>query len=86
MRILVTGGAGFIGSHLCERLLDMDRDVICLDNLVTGRIANLDTIKGHPRFTFERHDLTERLPSLPPVRRIFHLASPASPPGSCETT
>jgi len=76
---VVAGGAGFIGSHLCERLLNMGREVICLDNLVTGRIANLDTIKAHPRFTFVHHDVTGELPPLPEVRRIFHLASPASP-------
>jgi UDP-glucuronate decarboxylase len=78
---LVAGGAGFIGSHLCERLLSMDREVICLDNLMTGRISNIETLMNHPRFRFLHHDVIEELPSLPPVTRIFHLASPASPPG-----
>jgi UDP-glucuronate decarboxylase len=81
MTDLVAGGAGFIGSHLCERLLDTDREVICLDNLVTGRTANIETLIGHPRFTFLHHDVTEPPPLLPSVTRIFHLASPASPPG-----
>jgi UDP-glucuronate decarboxylase len=81
MADIVAGGAGFIGSHLCERLLDMDREVICLDNLVTGRTSNIEMLMNHPRFRFLRHDVIEEPPSLPRVTCIFHLASPASPPG-----
>jgi len=79
MADVVAGGAGFIGSHLCERLLNMDRAVICLDNLVTGRASNIESLVGDPRFSFVHHDVTEEPPSLPQVMRIFHLASPASP-------
>lgn len=81
MRILVTGGAGFIGSHLCERLLNQGHHVICVDNLSTGRRANIETLIALPAFTFKNHDIVEELPSLPQVDRIYHLASPASPPG-----
>ena len=79
MADVVAGGAGFIGSHLCERLLNMDRAVICLDNLVTGRASNIESLVGDPRFSFVHHDVTEEPPSLTQVMRIFHLASPASP-------
>ena len=79
MADVVAGGAGFIGSHLCERLLNMDRAIICLDNLVTGRASNIESLVGDPLFSFVRHDVTEEPPSLPQVMRIFHLASPASP-------
>ena len=81
MADLVAGGAGFIGSHLCERLLSTGREVICLDNLVTGRISNIEALMNHPRFEFLQHDVIEEPPSLSEVSRIFHLASPASPPG-----
>jgi nucleoside-diphosphate-sugar epimerase len=76
---LVAGGAGFVGSHLCERLIADGNDVICLDNLITGRCENIEALTAHPRFTFILHDIIEALPSLPRVDRIFHLASPASP-------
>ena len=74
---LVTGGAGFIGSHLCERLLEMGEDVLCLDNLFTGRKENVAHLFGHPRFEWIRHDITE--PILVEVDRIYNLACPASP-------
>lgn len=80
-RILVAGGAGFIGSNLCRELVADGNEVICLDNLITGRRVNLDSLLGHPRFTFIEHDVIEPLPSLDPVDQIYHLASPASPPG-----
>ncbi len=80
MRVLVAGGAGFIGSHLCERLLDEGAEVICVDNLLTGRRANIAGLLHSPAFTFVEHDVIEKLPVLPPVDRIYHLASPASPP------
>ncbi len=77
MRILVTGGAGFLGSHLCERLLDSGQEVICLDNFFTGRKANIEHLLHRPYFELIRHDIT--LPILLEVDRIYHLACPASP-------
>jgi len=77
--VLVAGGAGFVGSHLCARLLGERRKVICLDNLLTGRRINLSSFEGHPNFSFIVHDVTEPLPEFHGVREIFHLASPASP-------
>ena len=76
-RILVTGGAGFIGSHLCERLLNDGHDVMCLDNFFTGSKKNIQHFLGIPRFEMIRHDIT--LPILLEVDWIFNLACPASP-------
>jgi UDP-glucuronate decarboxylase len=78
MRILVTGGAGFIGSNLCERLLLEGHYVICLDNLYTGRKGNIEACLENPRFEFARHDVQE--PIRLEVDQIYHLACPASPP------
>ena len=75
---LVTGGAGFIGSHLCDALLDKGHKVFCLDNLLTGREENLDSAKKSPDFTFIRYDVNKELPILGTIQYIFHLASPAS--------
>ncbi|HYI24119.1 MAG TPA: NAD-dependent epimerase/dehydratase family protein, partial [Thermomicrobiales bacterium] len=80
MVTVVAGGAGFVGSHLCERLVRDRVPVVCLDNLVTGNIGNLHSLLGNPLFTFIRHDIVDELPSLDRVDRIYHLASPASPP------
>lgn len=77
MRCLVTGGAGFLGSHLCERLLNDGHEVICLDNYFTGRMANVAHLRDNRRFELIRHDVTE--PILLEVDRIFNLACPASP-------
>ena len=77
MRTLVTGGAGFIGSHLCRRLLAEGHEVICLDNLFTGSRANVRDLQDHRGFEFVRHDITE--PILLEVDWIFNLACPASP-------
>ncbi len=77
MRILVTGGAGFIGSHLCERLLQQDHEVICLDNFFTGRRENLHHLMDDHRFELIRHDVVE--PILLEVDQIYNLACPASP-------
>jgi UDP-glucuronate decarboxylase len=77
MRILVTGGAGFIGSHLCERLLEDGHDVLCLDNFFTGRRVNLVNLLDHHRFELIRHDVIE--PVLLEVDQIYNLACPASP-------
>lgn len=77
MRVLVTGGAGFIGSHLCERLLAEGHDVICLDNYFTGSKSNVEHLRGRGNFEIVRHDITE--PVLLEVDRIYNLACPASP-------
>lgn len=77
MRILVTGGAGFIGSHLCERLLDENQEVLCLDNFFTGRRENILHLLTNPHFEVIRHDVTE--PILLEVDQIYNLACPASP-------
>jgi UDP-glucuronate decarboxylase len=75
MRILVTGGAGFVGSHLCERLLNEGHDVICLDNFFTGSKNNIIHLMDNHRFELVRHDITE--PILLEVDRIYNLACPA---------
>jgi UDP-glucuronate decarboxylase len=77
MRILITGGAGFIGSHLCHRLAGEGHDVICLDNLFTGRKENIADLLGLKNFELIRHDITE--PILLEVDQIYNLACPASP-------
>ncbi|MGM0628648.1 MAG: UDP-glucuronic acid decarboxylase family protein [Candidatus Fermentibacterota bacterium] len=79
MRVLVTGGAGFIGSHLCDRLLEDGHEVIALDNLITGSVDNIAHLAGRDDFTFIRHDVTEFIFVQGQVDLIFHLASPASP-------
>lgn len=76
-RVLVTGGAGFLGSHLCERLLKEGHDVICVDNLFTGRKDNIRHLMTNPYFEFIRHDVTE--PLYVEVDQIYNLACPASP-------
>ena len=76
-RILVAGGAGFIGSHLCESLLRQGADVLCLDNLFSGSRRNILPLMEHPYFEFIRHDVTQ--PILLEVDRIYNLASPAAP-------
>ena len=75
---LITGGAGFIGSHLCERFLAEGHRVICMDNLITGSVDNIDHIRD-PRFLFVHHDVTEFIYVKGPVDYILHFASPASP-------
>jgi UDP-glucuronate decarboxylase len=77
VRALVTGGAGFLGSHLCERLLKDGHEVICLDNFFSGKRQNIAHLVPNPRFELIRHDVVE--PILLEVDRIFHLACPASP-------
>lgn len=74
---LVTGGAGFIGSHLCEALMERGEEVLCLDNFFTGRKANIEHLLGHPRFELVRHDLVN--PIVLETDRIFNFACPASP-------
>lgn len=80
-RALVAGGAGFIGSHLCDRLIADGWRVYCVDNLATGRLVNIQHLQDHPRFRFIQHDVCEPLSGLAPCHWVFHLASPASPPG-----
>jgi len=77
MRILITGGAGFLGSHLCDRLIKDGCEVICLDNFFTGRKQNIDHLLEHPRFELMRHDIID--PFKIEVDRIYNLACPASP-------
>ena len=77
MRVLITGGAGFLGSHLCDRLLNEGHEVLCLDNYFTGRKANLAHLVGHPNFEVMRHDVID--PFKAEVDQIFNLACPASP-------
>jgi UDP-glucuronate decarboxylase len=76
-RVLVTGGAGFVGSHLCDRLLADGHTVICLDNLFTGSKANIEHLMSNPKFSFVHHDVQK--PYAVPVDWIFNLACPASP-------
>ncbi|GAB2896744.1 SDR family oxidoreductase [Uliginosibacterium flavum] len=76
-KILVTGGAGFLGSHLCERLLDADHDVLCVDNYFTGSKRNIEHLLQNPRFEVMRHDVT--FPLYVEVDQIYNLACPASP-------
>ena len=79
MRILVTGGAGFVGSHLCEHLLSSGHEVVALDNLLTGARSNLDGLSQHPSFQFVEADVTAGIPIDGTFDRVYHLASPASP-------
>ena len=76
-RVLVSGGAGFLGSHLCERLLDMGRQVLCVDNFFTGTRMNVEHLLAHKRFELLRHDITQ--PLFVEVDEIYNLACPASP-------
>ena len=76
-RVLVTGGAGFLGSHLCERLIAQGHDVLCVDNYFTGRKDNIAHLLGHPQFEAMRHDVT--FPLYVEVDEIYNLACPASP-------
>jgi len=78
MRILITGGAGFLGSHLCDRLLTDGHEVVCLDNFFTGRKANIQHLLSHPRFELIRHDVID--PYKIETDQIYNLACPASPP------
>ena len=77
MRTLITGGAGFLGSHLADKLVDREDDVICLDNLFTGSKRNIDHLRNAPNFEFMRHDVID--PFKIEVDRIYNLACPASP-------
>ena len=78
MRILITGGAGFIGSHLCDHFLSQGHEVICMDNLLTGSVKNINHIRN-PRFTFFEYDVTNFIYIDGPLDYVLHFASPASP-------
>jgi dTDP-glucose 4,6-dehydratase len=78
-RAVVTGGAGFVGSHLCDRLLDEGWEVVCVDSFLTGRTENLSSALSHDRFSLEQADITHGLDVAGPVDWVFHFASPASP-------
>jgi dTDP-glucose 4,6-dehydratase len=79
MRTLITGGAGFIGSHLCERFLAEGHEVLCLDNFITGNPLNIQHLQGNSRFTFVRHNISNSIEIDGPIDAILHFASPASP-------
>lgn len=79
MRILITGGAGFLGSHLCDRLLQDGHSVICMDNLSTGVIQNIEHLNGMDRFSFIKHDVTDYIHITGKLDAVLHFASPASP-------
>src|SRR6266481_3921826 len=79
MRILVTGGAGFIGSHLCEFLLTRGHEVVCMDNLLTGAIENVSQLSAHPLYSFVKHNVTDAIAVDGPLEWVLHFASPASP-------
>jgi dTDP-glucose 4,6-dehydratase len=80
LRAVVTGGAGFLGSHLCDLLIEKGWEVLCLDNLVTGSDTNVSHLLGHARFRFVRQDVTRYIEVPGPVDAVLHFASPASPP------
>jgi dTDP-glucose 4,6-dehydratase len=79
MRTLITGGAGFVGSHLCDRFLKEGHDVICLDNFITGNPVNLQHLQGNPKLTILRHNISNHIEIDGPIDNILHFASPASP-------
>ena len=80
MRAVITGGAGFLGSHLCDLMLDKGWEILCLDNLVTGSDSNVSHLLAHPKFRFARQDVSRYIDVPGPVDAVLHFASPASPP------
>jgi len=80
LRALITGGSGFLGSHLCDNLIEKGWDVICADNLSTGAESNVAHLAGNPRFRFSRQDVTQPMEIDGPLDAVLHFASPASPP------
>ena len=79
MRTLITGGAGFLGSHLCDYLMEKGHDVICIDNLLTGSSENIEHCIGNPKFTFIKHNVSEYIYIESEIDNVLHFASPASP-------
>ena len=80
MRAVVTGGAGFLGSHICDLLIEKGWEVLCVDNLITGADSNVAHLDRHPRFRFARQDVSRYIEVNEPVDAVLHFASPASPP------
>ncbi len=80
MRAVIAGGAGFLGSHLCDTFIEKGWEVLCLDNLVTGSEQNIAHLRANPRFEFVRHDITQYIDVQGPVDAVLNFASPASPP------
>lgn len=80
MRVVITGGAGFLGSHLCDLFIQKGWDVLCIDNLITGTRSNISHLLSNPRFSFAEHDVTRYIEVSGPVDAVLHFASPASPP------
>ena len=78
-KVLITGGAGFLGSHLCDRFINEGYHVVAMDNLLTGDIANIEHLMGHPDFEFQHHDVSKYVHVSGDVKYILHFASPASP-------
>jgi dTDP-glucose 4,6-dehydratase len=79
VRTLITGGAGFIGSHLCERFLERGHEVICVDNFITGTAGNIEHLRSNDHFSFIRHNISHPLEIDGPIDNVLHFASPASP-------
>jgi dTDP-glucose 4,6-dehydratase len=79
VRTVITGGAGFIGSHLCERFLALGHEVVCVDNIITGALANIEHLQSNARFSFIHHDVSHPLELDEAVDNVLHFASPASP-------
>jgi dTDP-glucose 4,6-dehydratase len=79
MRTLITGGAGFVGSHLCERFLSMGHEVVCVDNFITGSLGNVEHLRSHPGFEFRRQDISQYIDYDESIDNVLHFASPASP-------
>jgi len=79
MRILITGGAGFIGSHLCDRLIKEGNSIVCMDNLITGKKENIGHLLDSPSFEFIEHDVTKYIDIKGDIDYVLHFASPASP-------
>lgn len=79
MRVLITGGAGFLGSHLCDYFLEKDFDVVCVDNFITGRPDNIKHLSGNPSFTFVEQDIIDKFTVDGPLDYVLNFASPASP-------
>lgn len=79
MRTLITGGCGFIGSHLCDRFIADGHEVICVDNLITGQLENVAHLQSNPKFSFIKHDVSQRISIDGPIDNVLHFASPASP-------
>lgn len=79
MKTIITGGAGFLGSHLCNKLIERGNQVVCIDNLITGNVQNIEHLKNNPNFQFIEFDVINGLPDGLEADQIYHLASPASP-------